>query len=278
MTIDASVRNRWLQAGVVAGVVLLAITLVLPALQQLHLAHEYERAHMTALKFRQVIMEMQNWSAQSKISGHDPMCDIVAESGERLLSWRTWLADHSLPIPYVDHCDYRESWQHPRNLRFAPRGGYFFTKLGHSIRYEDNAATGDDGHFPPKSEDATTILAVTGPGTVFGDGTSIPLTDAPGAAIVLVEVRNSTVHWMAPGDFDIRTMPHTINDPVGQGISGQSPLGFHVAFADGEVWLLSNDTPFEDLSRFFLVNEANRLDREIVLGKFRRSRVNISPE
>ena len=49
--------------------------------------------------------------------------------------------------------------------------------------------------------------------------------------ILLVEVRNSGTHWMQPGDFDIRTMPRTINDPAGKGISG---TWFYARYLYGE--------------------------------------------
>jgi len=180
------------------------------------------------------------------------MLDVVAENGERLLSWRVWLTDHSLPLPGGSRADYHKSWADPRNLRTAAKGEFDFTR---------NAA-----------EDATTILAITGPGTVFDEGASTPLKSAPTNAIVLVEVRNSGIHWMSPRDFDVRTMPRTINDAEGRGISGETSLGFHVAFADGEVWRLSHDTPFEKLSRFFLAEDAKRLNRDEILGEYRRSR------
>jgi hypothetical protein len=162
------------------------------------------------------------------------------------------LTDHSLPLPGDDRADYNKPWDDPRNLRTVAKGQYDFTR---------NA-----------TQDSTTILAITGPGTVFGDGAPIPLKSAPHNGIVLVEVRNSGIHWMSPRDFDVRTMPRTINDADGQGISGETSLGFHVAFADGEVWRLSHDTPFEKLSRFFLAEDAERLSRDEVLGKYRRSR------
>lgn len=180
------------------------------------------------------------------------MLDVVAKNGERLLSWRVWLTDHSLPLPGDARAEYDKSWDDPRNLHTAGKGVYDFTRSA--------------------TDDATTILAITGPGTVFGEGAPTPLKSAPANAIVLVEVRNSGIHWMSPRDFDVRTMPRTINDADGRGISGETSLGFHVAFADGEVWRLSHDTPFEKLSEFFLADDAKRQSRDDVLGGYRRSR------
>jgi hypothetical protein len=73
---------------------------------------------------------------------------------------------------------------------------------------------------------------------------------------------------MQPGDFDIRTMPRSINAPDGRGISSRYRYGFHVIFADGEVWGLSHDTPFEELEKFFTIDGAKQHDRDIVLRPY----------
>ena len=73
---------------------------------------------------------------------------------------------------------------------------------------------------------------------------------------------------MEPRDFDIRTMPHTINAPDGKGISSGFPGGFHVLFADGTVWFLSDKVPFETLQKFFTVGDAEKHDRETLLGPY----------
>jgi len=100
----------------------------------------------------------------------------------------------------------------------------------------------------------------------YNDGTSKLL--LPPAAILLVESRSSGIPWPAPGDFDIRTMPRTINAPDGKGISGQIPGGFVVLFADGDAWFMSDKTPFETLEKFFTLAGAKKYDREALLGPF----------
>ena len=116
----------------------------------------------------------------------------------------------------------------------------------------------------------TNILAITGPGTAFGDGKGPPLAmkDVPPQTIIAVETRSSGIPWPAPGDFDIRTMPQTINAPDGKGISSRNAGGFHVIFGDGSVWLLSDTAPFETVKKFLTVADAKRNDRDKSLGPF----------
>jgi hypothetical protein len=114
------------------------------------------------------------------------------------------------------------------------------------------------------------MLAICGPGTAFGCADERPrsLKNLGNNAILVVQVRHSGLHWMQPGDFDIRDMPHTINAVDGHGISSRYPGGFHVLFANGDVWFLSDKIPFATLAKFFTVGEANKCNREKLLGAF----------
>ena len=91
------------------------------------------------------------------------------------------------------------------------------------------------GHRQPFPE--TKHLAITRPGTAFGDGTGRPmaLKDTPSATILAVETGSSGIQWPASGDFDIRTMPRTICTRNAKGIASRNTGGFHVIFADGYV-------------------------------------------
>ncbi len=108
----------------------------------------------------------------------------------------------------------------------------------------------------------TKFVAITGPDTAWGDGTEPPksIFDLPDDLIVIVETRNSGLHWMEPGDLDLRTMPRTINAPDGRGISGTTRGGAWVATADGSVHWIPNDTQFEDLEPFFTIQSAEAND------------------
>lgn len=124
------------------------------------------------------------------------------------------------------------------------------------------------GQRPEGSLD-TNIVAIVGPGTAF-DGSDCSLQDLDKDTILLIEVAKSGVHWMEPGDLDVRRVPATI----AQGIDGS---GVHVGFADGEVWFLERDVPVDDLRVFFSVEGAKQSDREDVLGEYCIRRSHLSP-
>lgn len=141
-----------------------------------------------------------------------------------LYSWRFELLPFLLPHGADGSWDL--AWDAPENLNWE-YGGYRFN-------LEDDW----DSDAPN-----TRVFVITGPGTVLGDGKyELPgsIEEAPADAILIVEVCNSGLHWMAPGDFDIRTMPQTINALDGKGISGIGRDGFHVGFVDGRAcaWVM----------------------------------------
>jgi hypothetical protein len=169
-------------------------------------------------------------------------------------SWRYALFPNLIGVGKLLHYD--EPWDAPVNQAVVNKYGSFFYSGPEAAR---NGPIRD-----------AIALAITGPGTAFGDGREAPmrLSDVPAAAILVVEVRASGIPWPAPGDFDIRTMPQTINAPDGNGISGNHAGGFHVIFGDREVWFLADDVPFETLKKFFTVADAKRYDREKLLGPY----------
>lgn len=176
-----------------------------------------------------------------------------------ILSWRVVTGLHMQccqPFP-----DMNAPWDSPPNA--GMRGTYCRYYLYGKAQQPENPADPASFH--------TNAMAIIGPGTAFGDGFEPPkrLEDLDTAnTILVVETASSGLHWMEPGDFDIRTMPRTINNPSGHGISSRHRTGFHVVFADGTVWYLSNKTPFDELEKFFTVEGGRAHDREEVLGRY----------
>ncbi|MCE9547061.1 MAG: hypothetical protein K8T25_16425 [Planctomycetia bacterium] len=214
----------------------------------------------TKVKLNQVVtmLGLYNDNAQ-----HLPKSTVFNALGEPTSSWRF------ISLPYIEQQDmdhpengpfYDQSWASPGNKLMRGWAIPFFCF--------DNVTpnTPTFGH--------THVFAITGPGTAFDsrirtDLKKLNSDPATGDTILVLEVRNSKTHWIQPGDFDIRTMPHTINDPAGEGISGTCPGCFCVGFADTEAWMLRNDTPFDKLALFFTTDSARKHDREVELGPYR---------
>lgn len=184
-------------------------------------------------------------------------------TGKPILSWRFSIARFSEYSSYPND-DPNKPWNSPENNGWNSFGIWFVDDRTRPINPSDPASF------------HTKIMAITGPGTAFGDGLlerTKKLGEIDGDTILAVETANSGLHWMEPGDFDIRTMPRTINDKSGKGIASRHKTGFHVLFADATVWYLSNKTPFEELEKFFTVEGGKTHDRDAVLGTYRVSSV-----
>ncbi len=177
------------------------------------------------------------------------------EGRKSLYSWRVEIVPDLMS--WHGTWDPSRAWDDPMNKQLVELSSFFAF-----------GAAGREAN--PTSFPEADILAITGPGTAFGDGKEPPmaLKDIPPQTILVVETRASGIPWPAPGDFDIRTMPRTVNGPDGKGISSRNAGGFHVIFADEWLWLLSNEVPFETLRKFFTIAEARSHDREKLLGPF----------
>ena len=116
-------------------------------------------------------------------------------------------------VPILRHGS--QPWDSPINKEMAmtPRGWFSYpARWGSKTRLETNA------------------FAITGPGTAFGDGEDMPEVNQERSAPEKRSCcrspffRHST--GCSLGDFDIRTMPHTINVRDGKGISSPLPWRF----------------------------------------------------
>lgn len=178
-------------------------------------------------------------------------------NGEESWSWRVEL------LPYLEsmHADLNpsEPWHSKNNRHVLQRyGAYFSYCLPDDVR--------DNPDLFPQAN----ALAITGPDTAWGCETEPPrrLKEIPNDTILVVEVRSSGIPWPAPGDLDIRNMPQAVNDPEGKGVSSKYTDGFHVVFADGQVWFLSNQVPFVELRKFFTISGARTHDRDTLLKPY----------
>ena len=172
-----------------------------------------------------------------------------------LYSWRVEIAPYL--VAWHGTWDPSQPWDHAINKELVELSSFY--------TYDRSWVNKPTQSFPE-----TNLLAITGPGTAFGDGKETPmaLKNVPPYTILVVETRASAVPWPAPGDFDIRTMPQTIDASNGKGISGRRGKEFYLIFADGQVWFLSDKVPFGTLKKFFTTADAGKYDREELLGPF----------
>ena len=85
-------------------------------------------------------------------------------------------------------------------------------------------------------------MVVVGPRTAFPGDRCLAFGDIRDGltnTVLVVEVKNSGIHWMEPRDLHVTQMNPRINPPRGQGISSLHKGCAHAAMADGGVKTLS---------------------------------------
>jgi len=179
----------------------------------------------------------------SDVMGEIPKAVYFDESGSAIRSWRLEILRYSpmsLAVPNENVL-----WSDNANaaITLKPIWMYCF----HSPR--------------DKKSCDTNIVAITGNGTAFQPGNERHLRSLPRDSIVLIEVDKSGIPWAAPGDLDVDKIPVTLRLGSGGG-------GVHVAFADHVIWCLRSDVPLSSLGMFFRIKDAERFDREAVLGEY----------
>jgi hypothetical protein len=160
----------------------------------------------------------------------------VDKNGKPMHSWRVLIMPFLESSPFYSQYRFDEPWNGPNNRRLSDA----------FIRWFHCPA---DTRSP---DEHTSYLAVVGDGTLFPPDRLTSLDDiADGAnqSLMVVEVRNSGIHWMEPRDLDISDLRRGVNPKNGLGISSNHirPSGAFVAYADGRVKFLPSDTLPEDL-------------------------------
>jgi hypothetical protein len=104
------------------------------------------------------------------------------------------------------------------------------------------------------------VSAIVGLGTPLQPERSLRLSDVPRDTILLIEVKPSAAHWMAPGDTTLDAdRLHVRKDSE----------GVLVGFADGEIWYLRDSVPVKELMKFATASPSEARDRNASLGPHR---------
>jgi Protein of unknown function (DUF1559) len=221
----------WLvTAMTIAGMV----AVVRPAINSARMAARRQRR---TSNIEQIGLALQNW------------CDIYKrlppavhrdDQGRPLSSWRFRI------MPYVHaimfDVDFETTWDAPVNRYIASTCGDYF-----------GVGIGDPASAPRN----TKLMALTGPGTAFEEGTEHNLKDLPNDLILAIEVADSGVHWMEPGDLHVSD----ITTETLQGLHGKGVL---VLFVDEAVRYVPSSTPIDDFKLFLTIDGAKDHDREML--------------
>ena len=242
----------------------LALTVVLGSASAVYVYHARREARRTLARnhLKGILIELSSFN---DFHGRLPHPTERDSDGNVLHSWRFVVCrlgfGDAVQVGFYGQAPssgYKEPWDSAANARYynGPHRDY----IGGPMSFID----------PTRDGDRTRFVAITGPGTCFDPERDISLEELPPDVILVVEVRNSDQHWMEPGgDLDIRTIPRRIDIDDGKGISGHDQHGFFVGFADGEVWLISDDVPFETISSFLTIASSEQQSRDEILTPYR---------
>lgn len=187
---------------------------------------------------RQIGLALQNWCDTYK---RLPPAVHRDEQGRPLSSWRFRIMPFVHAIMF--DVDFDASWDAPVNRFIASTCGDYY-----------GVGVGD----PPSAPRNTKLMAVIGPGTAFEEGTEHNLKDLPNDLILAIEVADSCVHWMEPGDFHV-------DDVTIETLKGLHGKGVLVLFVDESVRFVPSSTPIEDIKLFLTINGARNHDRDEIL-------------
>jgi prepilin-type processing-associated H-X9-DG protein len=217
---------------------LLVLVLVWPSFPR---ANEASRRSQCVINLKCIGLALHNYHNVYKCF---PPAYIADDEGRPMHSWRVLL------LPYLEHKDlyeqYRfdEAWDGPNNSQLADSIRWFSTLF---------ACPSDwDGH-----SHNTNYVLVTGEGTAWGEGQSPQFrdfTDGISETVMVVEIKDSNIHWTEPRDLTIDQAMRGINSPAGMCISSKHPGGANALLVDGSVDWLPTVLPHEEL-RGLLTNQ-----------------------
>jgi prepilin-type processing-associated H-X9-DG protein len=222
-------RGKWLEALTLFGFVVALFWLATPSLGP-HVSAARRTVCQSNLK--DIAIALQNYHDVYK---RFPPAYIADESGKPMHSWRVLILPFLEQKALYDQIRFYEPWDSPHNSKLAAVSLELF-------RCPEDGKRGR-GH--------TSYVAVVGPGTAWPGAKSIDIADindGTSNTILVVEVKNSGIHWMEPRDLDASQMPMTINaKPVGASATLDISSGHkgvaQVAFADGSVRAIPEVTP-----------------------------------
>jgi hypothetical protein len=181
-------------------------------------AQEAARSTQCRGRLAQIHLALHNYH---DTYGSFPPAYIADQNGKPMHSWRV------LIMPFLDGNDfyqqYRfdEPWDSPHHQQIAKRY--------ENIRF--HCPSGPHGTGNP----LTNYVVIVGDQTAFPGSSTTSLSDfidGEDNTLMLVEIRDSGIHWMEPRDLTFNEMSFTPNDASRPSISSPHRIGPAVVFAD----------------------------------------------
>jgi prepilin-type processing-associated H-X9-DG protein len=174
--------------------------------------------------------------------GGFPPASAIDGTGLPAHSWRVAILadweDHSVSGRY----DFAVPWDHPNNaplVSYDTRSFFYWCPSGDGRRTHE-----------------TDYVAVVGPHTAWPEGRGLRLAeiaDDPASTILWIEVADSGIHWMKPGDI-------TLDRLLSKGPSSHHPGHFNALFADGRVRRIRKDVDRATLRALLTIDGGETID------------------
>ena len=174
---------------------------------------------------------------------------VADAEGKPLYSWRVLLLPYMEQTPLYEQWHLDEPWDSLHNRPLAEQAiAVFRCPLAEF-----------------ENQPFSSYLAVIGPGMAWEPGACLTFedfTDDKNATIMVVEVRDSQIHWAEPVDLDRAAMSLKINDESRPSISSRHPTVANVLFVDGSAMALPNDVPEDDVAALLTRGGGESIDRD----------------
>lgn len=208
--------RNWKKPGCVFAV-LVTLGLGFYLVEGVKEAREAARASACKGRFAQLLLALHNYH---EAYGSFPPAYLTDEQGQPMHSWRVLILPYIEQQEIYDQYKFDEPWNSPHNLALSEKAhtAYFHCPSG-----------------PHENSPITDYVVVVGEGTAFPGSRSTSMDDFQDGledTILIVEIANSDIHWMEPGDLDFRTMSFAIDDRSRPSISSPHPCGPGAIFAE----------------------------------------------
>lgn len=219
---------------------------------ELRIARRAAIASCSQCPLSQIILALHNYHGDY---GSFPPAYVADEMGQPMHSWRVLILPYCDNQKLYDEYDFSEPWNGPHNSQLLERDPGVFGCL-------------PDGYHKPGW---TNILAITGAGTAFPGISATRLAefqDGPENTILIAEIADQRVPWLAPIDLSIDEAIRDWSGPQDAGIGCVPWRRPYVACADRiTAFSLGRDLPASSLKALMTTSGGEPINREILLER-----------